>query len=135
MRAIRATSFNSDINVTPLVDVCLVLLIIFMVVLPTLVNGVPVNLPETRGRTSPDERLIQVTVKEDLTVYIDTLAIRREEVPAALGRLRAASAGRPIGVRADKQVPYGEVLGVLDACRKAGWADVTLIAQRRDGSG
>ena|SRR5688572_6170693 len=135
MRAIRATSFNSDINVTPLVDVCLVLLIIFMVVLPSLVNGVPVNLPETSSNTSPDDRLIQVTVKEDLTVCIETLAIRRDEVPAALQRLRASSAGRPIGVRADKHVPYGEVLGVLDACRKAGWEDVTLIAQRRDQSG
>lgn len=134
MRASPANSFNSDINVTPLVDVCLVLLIIFMVVLPTLVNGVPVNLPETSSNTSPDNRLIQVTVKEDLTVYIDTLAIRRDEVPAALERLRLSAASRPIGVRADKRVPYGEVLGVLDACRKAGWADVTLIAQQRSGS-
>lgn len=134
MRANPATSFNSDINVTPLVDVCLVLLIIFMVVLPTLVNGVPVNLPETSSKTSPDDRLIQVTVKEDLTVYIDTLAVRRDEVPGALEQLRRSAPSRPIGVRADKRVPYGEVVNVLDECRKAGWADVTLIAQRRAGS-
>jgi biopolymer transport protein ExbD len=135
MQASRSTTFNSDINVTPLVDVCLVLLIIFMVVLPTLVNGVPVNLPETSSNTSADGRLIEITVKEDATVYIGTLAVRRDEVPSALARLRNTAAARPIGVRGDKRVPYGEIVSVLDACRKAGWEDVTLIAQRPDGSG
>lgn len=52
-----------------------------------------------------------------------------------LQRLRQSAGGRPVGVRADKRVPYGEVLGVLDACRKAGWEDVTLIAARRNESG
>ena len=134
MQASR-TALHSDINVTPLVDVCLVLLIIFMVVLPSLVNGVPVNLPETTDRTAPDERILPVTIKEDGTVYLDTLIVRRDEVESALQRLRQTASGRPVGVRADKRVSYGEVLGVLDACRKAGWHDVTLIAARKDGSG
>ena len=135
MRATTHTSLNSDINVTPLVDVCLVLLIIFMVVLPSLVNGVPVQLPESSGKASPDERLLTVTIKDDATVYLGDLVVRSDEVPAALQRLRDTAASRPIGVRADKRVPYGEVLTVLDACRAAGWQDVTLIAARRDGSG
>lgn len=135
MRATRTAALNSDINVTPLVDVCLVLLIIFMIVLPSLVNGVPVNLPETSSTASPDSRLLPITIKEDGTVYLDTLVVRRDEVPAALQRMRATAATRPVGVRADKRVSYGEVVTVLDACRKAGWEDVTLIAAKRDGSG
>jgi len=135
MHAPRVTALNSDINVTPLVDVCLVLLIIFMVVLPSLVNGVPVALPETSSTTAPDERILPVTIKEDGSVYLDTLIVRRDEVDSALQRLRETAAGRPVGVRADKRVSYGEVLTVLDACRKAGWHDVTLIAARPTGSG
>lgn len=135
MRATRTSSLTSDINVTPLVDVCLVLLIIFMVVLPAVVNGVPVALPETSHDAAPDERIFPVTIKDDGTVYLDTLIVRRDEVPAALQRIRGTAAGRPIGVRADKRVPYGEVMTVLDACRKAGWEDVTLIAARKDASG
>jgi biopolymer transport protein ExbD len=127
MRATTHTSLNSDINVTPLVDVCLVLLIIFMVVLPTMVNGVPIQLPETSGKASPDAQLLIVSVKEDATVYLGDLVVRSDEVPSALQRLRDTAAHRPIGVRADKRVSYGEVLTVLDACRKAGWQDVTLI--------
>jgi biopolymer transport protein ExbD len=105
-----------------------------MVVLPSLVNGVPVALPETSGKTAPAERLLPITIKEDGTVYLDTLVVRRDEVASALQRLRDTASGRQIGVRADKRVSYGEVLTILDACRKAGWEDVTLIAARRDGS-
>ena len=135
MQPSRSTALASDINVTPLVDVCLVLLIIFMIVLPAMVNGVDVQLPKTSSTTAPDQRIFPVTVKEDGTVYLDTLVVRRDEVASALQRLRQTAASRPVGVRADKRVAYGEVLGVLDACRKAGWEDVTLIAARRDDSG
>ena len=118
---------QSEINVTPLVDVCLVLLIIFMVVLPTIVNGVPVELPETSKQASVEERALPITVKEDGTVYIDTLVIRRDELPSTLRKLRETAASRPIAVRADKRVVYGEVAGVLGACRDAGWSDVALV--------
>lgn len=131
MRAIaRTAAFNSDINVTPLVDVCLVLLIIFMVVVPSLVNGVPVALPESGSGTPPAERILPITLQDDGTVYIDTLVVRRDEVDAALQRLREIESSRPVGVRADKRGSYGEVVTILDACRKAGRHDVTLIAQR-----
>jgi biopolymer transport protein ExbD len=131
----RTASLNSDINVTPLVDVCLVLLIIFMVVLPTMVTGIPIQLPKSGTSGSTDSQLLTVTIKDDATVYLGDLVVRRDEVPAALQRLRDTAAHRPMGVRADERVSYGEVVEVLDACRKAGWVDVTLIAARRDGSG
>jgi biopolymer transport protein ExbD len=127
---IRSRSLQSDINVTPLVDVCLVLLIIFMVVLPSMVNGVDVSLPRTASEVAVDERVLPVTVKEDGSVYIGSLVIRRDEVPSALESLRSTDASRPIAVRADKHVPYGEVVGVLADCRKAGWQEVTLVGMR-----
>jgi biopolymer transport protein ExbD len=125
-------SLNSDINVTPLVDVCLVLLIIFMVVLPSMVNGVDVSLPRTSSVTSVDERVLPITVKEDGSVYLGTLVIRRDEVLSALQQMRATDASRPIAVRADKRVQYGEVVTVLAECRKAGWQDVTLVGMREE---
>ena len=124
----RSASLQSDINVTPLVDVCLVLLIIFMVVLPSMVNGIPVALPETSLKSPLESRAFPITVKEDGTVYLDTLVVRRDEVPAALQRLRATASARPIAVRGDKRVQYGEVASVLAACRAAGWEDVKLVS-------
>lgn len=134
MHAPRTNALTAEINVTPLVDVCLVLLIIFMVALPLIVNGVPVRLPETSHNNPAGERLLTVTVKDDGTVYLGDDIVRRDEIDSALQRLRETEAARPIGVRADKSVAYGEVVSVLDACRKAGWHDVTLIAARSAGS-
>jgi biopolymer transport protein TolR len=132
MRAMSTRSLNSDINVTPLVDVCLVLLIIFMVVLPSMVNGVAVSLPRTSSVASVDERVLPITVKADGSVYIGSLVIRRDEVRSSLQRLRATEASRPIAVRADKRVLYGEVVTVLAECREAGWQDVTLVGMREE---
>ena len=131
MRAIRSTSLNSEINVTPLVDVCLVLLIIFMIVLPSMVNGIEVQLPETSKNADLDQRVFPITVKADGTVYLEDLVIRREEVPSALQRLHTRASARPIAVRADKRATYGEVAEVLAACRNAGWEDVSLVSVER----
>jgi len=131
MHATRSTSLNADINVTPLVDVCLVLLIIFMVVLPSLVNGVDVQLPETKKSGDVDDRTFPITVKADGTVYLDHLVVRREEVAAALQRLHPSAAGPPIAVRGDKRVAYGAVVEVLAALRDAGWTEVALVSVER----
>jgi biopolymer transport protein ExbD len=132
----EAAMLQSEINVTPLVDVCLVLLIIFMIVLPSMVNGIEVQLPESRTGDAVESRVFPVTIKDDGTVYLDTLVVRREEAPAALQRLRATESTRPIAVRADKRVQYGEVAAVLAACREAGWTDVKLVSvQQRAASG
>jgi biopolymer transport protein ExbD len=125
------TALQSEINVTPLVDVCLVLLIIFMIVLPTIVNGVAVKLPiAATGGSVPQEELF-ITVTEDSTVYLGTLVLRKEQVASELLRLHGQSPNRPVGVRGDKRVPYGEVAAVLDSCRAAGFSDVRLITTKR----
>ena len=125
------SALQSEINVTPLVDVCLVLLIIFMIVLPTIVNGVAVKLPiATTGGALSQEELF-VTVSEDSTVYLGTLVVRKEQVASELQRLHAQAPNRPVGVRGDKRVAYGEVAAVLDSCRAAGFDDVRLITTKR----
>jgi len=121
------SSLESNINVTPLVDVCLVLLIIFMLVVPTLVNGVPVKLPAAAHSDSgtPPQQLA-ITVKDDGTIYLGAEVVRREQAASELQRIHAKSPDRPVTVRGDKTLKYGEVVEVLDWCRGAGFADVRL---------
>ena len=125
------TALQSDINVTPLVDVCLVLLIIFMVVLPTMVIGMPVKLPAATTASSTAPEQLFVTVKDDGSVYLGTIVLRKEQIASELQRLHAQSPNRPVGVRGDQRVAYGDVAGVLDACRAAGFNDVRLITTKR----
>ncbi len=125
------SSLESNINVTPLVDVCLVLLIIFMVVLPSLVNGMPVKLPPAAtSESGAPPRQLSITINEDGTVYLGSEAVRREQVPAELQCMHAQSPDRPVAVRADKTLKYGEVVQVLDWCRGAGFVDVRLATAR-----
>ena len=123
-------ALESNINVTPLVDVCLVLLIIFMVVLPTIVTGMPVKLPAAVTSGSTPQVQLLITVADDGTVYLGTLVVRKEQVASELQRLHAQSPNRPVGVRGDKRVAYGEVAAVLDSCRAAGFSDVRLITTK-----
>lgn len=129
MRATPATSLQSDINVTPLIDVCLVLLIVFMVITPLLVTGMPVHLPQAANSGSLAKQPLNVTVNADGTIYLDTVAIRGEQLQAELAR-RHNELARPVVVRADKTLAYGEVVRVLDSCRAAGFHEVGLATER-----
>ena len=122
---------NSEINVTPLVDVCLVLLIIFMVVTPMLQKGVPVNIPVTEEpeKTPDTDKQLQISVKADGTVYLGSTVVRREQVQSELEAIHQRTPDREIAVKGDKVVKYGAVLGVLKACREVGFNNVGLIAQ------
>src|SRR5256885_12136658 len=101
MRATPATSFQSDINVTPLIDVCLVLLIVFMVITPLLVTGVPIHLPQTTTGDPLAKQPLQVTINADGTIYLDNVVIRGEQLASELAR-RHAEVTRPVVVRADQ---------------------------------
>jgi biopolymer transport protein TolR len=129
MHMTRAATLRSEINVTPLVDVCLVLLIIFMVVTPMMINGMPVHLPTSTTATNAGAGPLQVTINGDRTLYIGEDVIRAEDLSSELQRLRAKS-NRPIIVRAEKSLPYGDVVKVLDACRKAGFDELGLGAEK-----
>ena len=130
-------ALNSDINVTPLVDVCLVLLIIFMVVTPMLQKGIPVNLPVTEDpeKTPDTDKQLQISVKADGSVYLGPNVVRKDQVETALKEIQERTPDREIAVKGDKLVKYGDVLDVLRACREVGFNDVGLIAQPKKSPG
>src|SRR5713226_4263018 len=86
---LQKTSLSSEINVTPLVDVCLVLLIIFMVVTPMLQKGVPINLPVTEEpeKTATTEKQLQISVKADGSVYLGSTVVRKDQVQSELEQI------------------------------------------------
>ena len=133
---LQKTALTSDINVTPLVDVCLVLLIIFMVVTPMLQKGVPVNLPVTEEpeKTPDTDKQLQISVKADGSVYLGSTVVRKEQVQSELEQIHQRTPDREIAVKGDKLVKYGDVLDVLKACREVGFNDVGLIAQPQKSS-
>ena len=124
-------ALSSEINVTPLVDVVLVLLIIFMVVTPMLQKGVPVNLPVTDApEATPDtEKQLQISVKADGSVYLGPNVVRKDQVETALKEIFQRTPDREVAVKGDRLVKYGEVIDVLKACRDVGFNDVGLISQ------
>jgi len=132
-----AAGLNSDINVTPLVDVCLVLLIIFMVVTPMLQKGIPVNLPVTEDpeKTPDTEKQLQISVKADGSVYLGSLPVLKEQMQSELEKIHERTPDREIAVKGDKLVKYGAVLDTLKACREVGFNNVGLIAQPKKAPG
>jgi biopolymer transport protein ExbD len=128
---------NSEINVTPLVDVCLVLLIIFMVVTPMLQKGVPVNLPITEDpeKTPDTDKQLQISVKSDGIVYLGSTAVRKEQVDNELKTIHDRTPDREVAVKGDRAVKYGAVLDVLKSCREVGFNNVGLVAQPRRSPG
>src|SRR5437764_14136671 len=98
---LQKTAMNSEINVTPLVDVCLVLLIIFMVVTPMLQKGVPVNLPVTEEpeKTPDSEKQLQISVKADGSVYLGSTVVRKEQVQSELEQNHQHTPDRKVAVQ------------------------------------
>ena len=119
-----------EINVTPFVDVMLVLLIVFMVTAPLLTVGVEVDLPKTKaGAINADAAPLVVSIKADGSLYLQEAAVDGEVL---IPRLKAISNANPdvrIFVRGDKAVTYGEVLGVMGRIQAAGFEKVALVAQ------
>ena len=120
----------AEINVTPLVDVMLVLLIIFMITAPMLQHQVEVNLPEVTNepRTASEEQLV-LTVTKEGSVFLNSQAYTLEALKPQLELLSQSQPGQEMFLRADAEVPYGRVVQVMDAVKKAGILRLGMITQ------
>lgn len=117
-----------EINVTPLVDVMLVLLIIFMVAAPLSTVELPVDLPTARSAPPPkDDKPVTVTISTDHAISIGTDIIPAGGLVAALDTLTSGNHERRLLLRADKTVPYGDVISVLDDLKTAGYVKLALV--------
>lgn len=118
----------AEINVTPFVDVMLVLLIIFMVAAPLATVDVPVDLPAStaEARSKPDEP-VYLTVQKDLTLALGDDPVARDGLAAALDAATGANRDTRIFLRGDQALPYGEVMAVMDALRAAGYLKIALV--------
>ncbi|GEL43676.1 biopolymer transport protein ExbD [Methylorubrum extorquens] len=119
---------NADINITPFIDVILVLLIIFMVAAPLSTADVPVELPVSATPQQPrPDKPIFVSVKADLGVALGEDSVDRPALGAALDAATKGNKDERIFLRADKGVPYGELMGVMNLLRGAGYLKVGLV--------
>ena len=121
----------AEINVTPFVDVMLVLLIVFMVTAPLLAVGVPVDLPKTRAATLSDssEPLV-VTIQASGNVFLQEREVNRDELVAILDSVSQGNPDRLIYVRGDSKLPYGSVMEVMGVIVSGGFRRVTLEAKQ-----
>jgi biopolymer transport protein TolR len=125
----------SEINVTPMVDVMLVLLIIFMVAAPLMTVGVPVQLPKTAApKVSQPKQPVVVTINDQGQPFLDKEPLAPEAVMPRLRELANADPSQVVLVRGDKAVAYGRIVEIMGQINAAGFSKVSLIAQAPSGS-
>jgi len=126
----RGRSAMAEINVTPLVDVMLVMLIVFMVTAPLIQQGIEVRLPKTQsqGLTSDEERLV-VTVKKDGKIFVQLAEVELKGLETKVGAIFASRDNREIFLRADENVAYGTVAKVLACLRRAGADRIGMVTE------
>ena len=129
-RARRGRAPIAEINVTPLVDVILVLLIIFMVTAPLLSAGVPIDLPDSKAKPldqTPSQ--IELSIANDGTIYLDKTVVAPGTLGALLGKVPHGADGKPplVTLRADKTLEYGKVMGVMGELNHAGFNAISLV--------
>jgi len=123
----RNRSVMSEINVTPLVDVMLVLLIIFMVTAPLLQQGIDVNLPQAKGKNLPPEERLSIVIKKGGEIFLNDNHISMAELTK---KLTAVSKMNPnVFLKADKDVPYGLVVEVMGEVKEAGIEKLGMITE------
>jgi len=122
----------AEINVTPFVDVMLVLLIIFMITAPLLKAGVSIELPESRAKALSEERLqVSLNLQSDGALFLDEQQISFASLPDALARLPRDADGKAplVTLRADKALDYGTVMGVMGELNRAGLTSISLVTR------
>jgi biopolymer transport protein ExbD/biopolymer transport protein TolR len=132
----RTQSSISDINVTPLVDVVLVLLIIFMVTAPVLQSGIEVNVPKTRTVKEITEERLVISINKQQRVFLGNDPININDIKTRLRQKIRDPQHQSVFIRADEDVPFGAFATVMDAIKGAGIANVSIVTQplNQDGS-
>jgi len=131
----RTQTALADINITPLVDVVLVLLIIFMVTAPVLQSGIDVSVPKTRTVKEITEERMVITINKDQKVFLGNEAININEIGTSLKKRIRDPRNQLIFVRADENVPFGAFATVMDAVKQSGISNVSIVTQPLDQSG
>jgi len=127
-------ALNAEINVTPFVDVMLVLLIVFMITAPLLVRGEDVNLPKTRSgpiQTDPNDAPLAITVKANGDVFIQQTQVDIDNLGPQVQAIIGEGYDKPIYVRGDEATPYGDVLNVMAEIKAAGYTRVALVTEQK----
>ena len=121
----------AEINVTPFVDVMLVLLIVFMVTAPLLTSGVAVDLPQAQSNpiSSEDNKPLEVTLKQGGVIFMGDTQVEEERLPVLLTTITQSNPDRRIYIRADQSLDYGRVMEVLASLNKAGLKKVALLTK------
>ena len=118
-----------EINVTPFIDVILVLLIIFMIAAPLATVDITVNLPAANAEQQPrPDKPLFLTLKSDLSLLIDNDVVSRTTLSAALDRATSGDKQKRVFLRADKSVSYGDLMALMNDLRSAGYLQVALVA-------
>jgi TolR protein len=128
---------RSDINVTPLVDVCLVLLIIFMVVTPMLQKGVDVSLPATANPTKMPENAKQLTmaIRQDGSIFVNQNWVPKENLKSALNEVHTSTPDKDVIIKADRRLKYKDVRSLMQFVNEAGFSHVGLVTEKRKTGG
>ena len=125
----RTQSSLSDINVTPLVDVVLVLLIIFMLTAPVLQSGIEVSVPKTKTVKEITEPRLVLSIDREQRVFLGSDAINVNEIPTTLRGKVHDPTRQAIYLRADENVPFGVFAAVMDAVKQAGITNVSIVTE------
>jgi biopolymer transport protein TolR len=125
----RTRTSLSEINVTPFVDVMLVLLIIFMVTAPILESGIEVDLPKTRTVKALDVQKVVITIDRRQTLYIGNDAVNINLLGAAVSQRLQGSPNAPVFIRSDQSVPFGTFARVVDTLKQAGVTNINIVTE------
>jgi biopolymer transport protein TolR len=126
----RTQTALAEINITPLVDVVLVLLLIFMLTAPVLQSGVDVAIPKTRSVNQLTEERMVVTIDKEQNVYLQDKPVNINELPSLLKSTGSENpAKRIIYLRADERVPFGAFASVMDAVKQAGITNISIVTR------